>query len=309
MNASCATPRGRNEAQREDKGAIMEKAPDMTRDFIVRTMTADEVNLAIDWAAREGWNPGLHDAHCFRAADPAGFFIGEWRGEPVGSISAIAYDGQFGFIGLYIVKPEFRGKGFGMRIWQHGIDYLGKRNIGLDGVVAQQPNYRKSGFQLAYRNIRFQGIAEVDASNDAALIDVHHIPFDQLASYDGGFFPAQRATFLHAWIDQPDAVALACIDDGQIRGYGVLRRCREGRKIGPLFADNAQIAEALFTALIARCPGESIALDVPELNPAAVALAERHRLTSVFETARMYTKRAPDIPLTRLFGVTSFELG
>ncbi|MEM5343168.1 GNAT family N-acetyltransferase [Paraburkholderia azotifigens] len=287
----------------------MEEAPDRARDFIVRTMTADEVNLAADWAAQEGWNPGLHDAHCFRAADPNGFFIGEWRGEPVGSISAVAYDAQFGFIGLYIVRPAFRGKGLGLRMWQHGIEYLGKRNIGLDGVVAQQPNYRKSGFQLAYRNIRFQGIAEANASDNAAWIDVRQIPFDQLASYDGRFFPAPRAAFLRAWIDQPDAVALAHIDGGQIRGYGVLRRCREGRKIGPLFADDEQIAEALFTALVARCPGERVALDVPEPNPAAVALAERYRLTSVFETARMYTQRAPDLPLTRLYGVTSFELG
>jgi ribosomal protein S18 acetylase RimI-like enzyme len=287
----------------------MEQATDTSRDFIVRTMTADEMNLAMEWAAQEGWNPGLHDAQCFRAADPDGFFIGEWRGEPVGSISAVAYDGQFGFIGLYIVRPEFRGKGFGMRIWRHGIDYLGKRNIGLDGVVAQQPNYRKSGFQLAYRNIRFQGIAETEVSADAALVDVRQLPFEQLSSYDGQFFPASRAAFLRAWIGQPDAVALADIGGGRMRGYGVLRRCRDGRKIGPLFADDSQVAETLFSALVARCPGENVALDVPELNSAAVALAERHRLTNVFETARMYTKRAPDIPLTRLYGVTSFELG
>jgi ribosomal protein S18 acetylase RimI-like enzyme len=287
----------------------MDEATDLSREFIVRTMNADEVNLAIEWAAQEGWNPGLHDAHCFRAADPDGFFIGEWRGEPVGSISAVAYDGHFGFIGLYIVKPAFRGKGCGLRIWQHAIDYLGTRNIGLDGVVAQQPNYRKSGFQLAHRNIRFQGIAQADTSNHAAFVDARRLPFDKLAAYDRRFFPASRDTFLRAWLAQPDAVALASVSDGEMRGYGVLRRCREGRKIGPLFADDARIADALFTSLVAHCPAETVALDVPELNAAAIALAERHRLTSVFETARMYTKHAPDLPLARLYGVTSFELG
>jgi hypothetical protein len=45
------------------------------------------------------------------------------------------------------------------------------------------------------------------------------------------------------------------------------------------------------------------------MNPAAVALAERHRMTIVFETARMYIGRAPDVPMHRLFGVTTFELG
>ncbi|MEX3936256.1 GNAT family N-acetyltransferase [Paraburkholderia phymatum] len=287
----------------------MDESTDTARDLIVRTMTADEVDRVIEWAAIEGWNPGPHDARCFRAADPNGFFVGVLRGEPVGSISAVAYDARFGFIGLYIVKPEFRGKGLGLRIWQHGIAYLGERNIGLDGVVAQQPNYRKSGFALAYRNIRFQGIAEAGIAGSAALLDAHALPLDQLSAYDRRFFPAPRDSFLREWIGQPDAVALADVVDGQMRGFGVLRRCREGRKLGPLFADDAQIAETLFTALVARCPGETVTLDVPEPNPAAVALAVRHGMTSVFETARMYTKEAPDIPLAEVFGVTSFELG
>ncbi|WP_428983387.1 GNAT family N-acetyltransferase [Paraburkholderia diazotrophica] len=291
------------------KRHIMDESTNTARDFIVRTMTAGEVDRAIEWAAIEGWNPGMHDARCFRAVDPDGFFVGVWRGEPVGSISAVAYDAHFGFIGLYIVKPAFRGKGLGLRIWQHGIAYLGERNIGLDGVVAQQPNYRKSGFALAYRNIRFQGIADARIASSAALSDARKSPFDQLSAYDRRFFPAPRNSFLRAWIDQPDAVALADVVDGQMRGYGVLRRCREGSKIGPLFADDAQIAETLFTALVAHCPGEAVTLDVPESNPAAVALAVRHGMTSVFETARMYTKEAPDIPLAQVFGVTSFELG
>ncbi len=52
-----------------------------------------------------------------------------------------------------------------------------------------------------------------------------------------------------------------------------------------------------------------IYLDVPAPNAAAIRLAERHGMKPVFETARMYTGAAPDLPLARLFGVTSFELG
>ena len=38
--------------------------------LIVRTMSRDEIDLAVDWAAAEGWNPGLQDADCFYTADP-----------------------------------------------------------------------------------------------------------------------------------------------------------------------------------------------------------------------------------------------
>ncbi|NPT41506.1 GNAT family N-acetyltransferase [Paraburkholderia sp. 1N] len=280
-------------------------------DFVVRTMSADDVALSVEWAAAEGWNPGLHDAECFRAGDPNGFFVGAWRGEPAACISAVAYGEHFGFIGLYIVKPAFRGRGFGMRVWQHGMDYLCNRNVGLDGVVAQQANYRKSGFRLAYRNIRFQGVVQASAQGAARsnILDASALPFELLFDYDRRCFPAARERFLAAWLGQPGAIALAAVRDGQVAGYGVLRRCRAGCKIGPLFADSEEIADDLFDALAARMPGEVIVLDAPETHPAAVALAERHGMTSVFETARMYTQEPPAIQIERVFGVTSFELG
>lgn len=280
-------------------------------EFIVRNMSAGEVELSVEWAALEGWNPGLHDAACFRAADPGGFFIGEWGGEPVACIAAVAYEAHFGFIGLYIVKAGFRGKGFGMRVWRHGMDYLRNRNVGLDGVLAQQANYRKSGFQLAYRNIRFQGVIRGAAPGAAStnVFNASAVPFEWLVQYDRQCFPAARERFLATWIGQPDAVALISIHDGHVAGYGVLRRCRSGCKIGPLFADSEQIAGELFEALVACMPGEFIVLDVPETHPAAVALAERHGMSSVFETARMYTQAPPAISIERVFGVTSFELG
>jgi ribosomal protein S18 acetylase RimI-like enzyme len=278
-----------------------------SENLIVRTMSASEVAMAVDWAATEGWNPGLHDPPCFREVDPDGFFVGVFRGEPVACLAAVAYDDRFGFIGLYIVKPEFRGKGFGMRVWQHGMRYLGGRNIGLDGVVAQQANYQKSGFRLAYRNIRYQG--RVSGIGCACVTAAANVPFEQLLAYDRQCFPAARERFITAWIAQPDTVALATVDEGRLAGYGVIRRCKAGCKIGPLFADNADVATGLFRALAASMPGEVVVLDVPETNPAAVALAERHGMTSVFETARMYTRDAPAIAIDRVFGVTSFELG
>jgi ribosomal protein S18 acetylase RimI-like enzyme len=276
-------------------------------DFAVRNMSPGEIKWAVERAEEEGWNPGWYDAQCFSEVDPDGFFIGEWRGEPVACLAAVAYDHAFGFIGLYIVKPAFRGRGFGIRIWRHGMRYLGDRNIGLDGVLAQQANYGRSGFRLAYRNIRYQGV--VAGIGCAQVVPAADLPFDALLAYDRRCFPASRARFVSAWIAQPEAVALAALDSGRIAGYGVLRRCRAGRKIGPLFADDDGVATGLIRALAAHAPGEVVVLDAPQANPAAIALAERHGMKSVFETARMYTKDPPAIAIERVFGVTSFELG
>lgn len=275
--------------------------------YAVRRMKREEMDIAIRWAAAEGWNPGLSDADCFYRADPAGFFIGTLDGEPAATLSAVAYDESFGFLGFYIVRPELRGRGHGLEIWQAGIAYLGSRNIGLDGVLAQQDNYRKSGFRLAYYNARYEGVGGGEAPR--GVIALAEAPFAELVAFDSRMFGAARATFLERWMAQPHAVGRAVRRAGDLAGYGVTRRCGRGFKIGPLFAADEQVAEQLFQALAAEASEQPIFLDIPEINRAAQALVRRHRMTPVFQTARMYSKQAPALPLTQIFGVTSFELG
>jgi hypothetical protein len=50
-------------------------------------------------------------------------------------------------------------------------------------------------------------------------------------------------------------------------------------------------------------------LDVVEPNRDGVALAEAHGLAPAFETARMYTGAIRPIDRSRIFGITTFELG
>jgi hypothetical protein len=131
-----------------------------------------------------------------------------------------------------------------------------------------------------------------------------------LCADDRRVFPAPRERFLRAWIEMPDAVGLACVQGKRLAGWGVIRRCREGHKVGPLVADDATMAASLYGALCSRVhEGDTVYLDVPLPNADAVALAESHGMRSVFETARMYTDAAPACALERVFGVTSFELG
>jgi GNAT superfamily N-acetyltransferase len=278
--------------------------------FIIRVMTRKEIDIAIDWAAAEGWNPGLYDAECFYSADPSGFLIGLLDDEPVATISAVKYSEKFGFLGFYIVRPGYRGRGYGLQIWDAGMDYLHGCTIGLDGVVDQQENYGKSGFKLAYRNIRYHGTGGGKFNDYPGIVPLSAVPFDDLCKYDYPFFPANRSTFLRCWINQPQSTALGVRQNGKLAGYGVIRTCRTGYKIGPLFADTPVLAEHLLAALKANTPeGSPVFLDIPAVNTAAIALVDRHKMSPSFETARMYTGESPDLPINRLFGVTSFELG
>jgi Acetyltransferase (GNAT) domain/Acetyltransferase (GNAT) family len=286
----------------------------------IRPMSRAELALGIEWAAQEGWNPGLHDADSFHAADPGGFLLGELEGgEPVGMISAVRYGQGFGFIGFYLVRPAFRGQGHGLALWRAGMQQLAGRVVGLDGVVAQQENYRRSGFALAWNNVRYQGVVpaglrDAVAARGAAsaneVVPLEAIAPEDLLDHDAALFPDDRRRFTRHWIAQPGSTVRALRREGRLAGYGVIRPCRVGHKIGPLFADDAPAAEALFRALVATLPpGGPVVLDVPAPHEQAVALAHSHGLQPVFETARMYVGAAPTLPLQRLFGVTSFELG
>ncbi|MEH2349998.1 MAG: GNAT family N-acetyltransferase [Nostoc sp.] len=276
--------------------------------FILRPMNRSEVDLAITWAAAEGWNPGRYDAESFYQTDDRGFFLGELNGEPVGCISAVAYDRYFGFLGFYIVKPQFRGLGLGMKIWNQAMAYLSTdRNIGLDGVIAQQDNYKKSGFKIAYNHIRYEGVG--GGVMPPGIVELRTVPFEKLLAYDCQLFPSQRSLFLQHWIEQPGSAALGVLKDGYLTGYGVIRPAHTGLRIGPLFANDEKIAEALFIALLAQNPDVPVFIDVPDINLQAIALVQYCGLQPMFQTARMYTKGMPSLPINRVFAVTSLELG
>ena len=291
-------------------------ALDMNGVLQIRALGRDEMTLPLDWAAREGWNPGLHDADRFLAADAGGFLVGELAGEAIGTISAVRYGAAFGFIGFYIVRPDVRGRGYGIQLWRAAMERLAGRNVGLDGVVAQQANYAKSGFRLAHRNVRYQGSVDAaravlsNARLRCEIVPVGDVALSDIAAYDRTVFPASREEFLAAWLPQLQAGAWAAVDANGVCGFVVVRPCREGWKIGPLAADDLDVARRLYAAAAQHAgEGATLFLDVPEPNRTALQLASELRMSPVFETARMYTGAAPRVELQKLFGVTSFELG
>lgn len=278
--------------------------------FEIAVGSAADVMRMAEWAADEGWNPGNTDTQAFFAMDPGAFLIGRLDGKPVACISVVKYGAGFGFLGFYIARPEIRGKGYGIQVWNAGMKRLAGRNVGLDGVVAQQGNYKKSGFRTAWNNARHEGApAAASAPKGVTFVDARDVPFDKLAAYDRRFFPEARDSFLAPWIALPERASLVAVKDGSLAGFGVIRACRAASRIGPLYAETPEIAAALVSALAAKTKAKAVALDVPDRNKVATEMAQRLGLTPSFDTARMYTGPDPAIDRTGLFAVTSLELG
>jgi GNAT superfamily N-acetyltransferase len=263
---------------------------------------------AIAWAADEGWNPGLDDAERFLAADPDSFLATEHEGEIVASVSCALYGNAYAFIGFYIVRADLRGRGIGRPLFDQALARAGSRVVGLDAVVEQETTYTRGGFVTSHRNVRWRTLG--GGERPGGLVELASVPFDELLAFDAAIFGAERERFLRAWIERPPGHALACVRDGSLAGYAVLRPCRVGAKIGPLFADDEEAAEALLTGLLAAAGRETeVFLDMPVANPRADDLRAGREMDSRFETARMYLNGRPPENLQRVFGVTTLELG
>ncbi|MBN9086907.1 MAG: GNAT family N-acetyltransferase [Reyranella sp.] len=278
--------------------------------FEIATASADDVLRIMGWAKDEGWNPANTDWIAFHAADPGAFLMGRLEGEPVACISVVRYGAGFGFLGCYIARPVVRGRGYGIEIWNAGMKRLDGRNVGLDGVPAQQANYRKSGYRLAWNNARHEGMpAAAPMPAGIGIVDARSLPFDKLAAYDRRFFPEPRDSFLAPWITAPERTARVALKDGEIVGFGVTRAAVTASRIGPLYAASPELAAALIGELAAAIPGRPVAVDMPDFNAPGIRLAEQLGLKPAFETARMYTGPDPAIDRAGLFGVTSLEFG
>ncbi|MER7395292.1 GNAT family N-acetyltransferase [Streptomyces sp. NPDC000151] len=282
------------------------QAPDQ---LVVTRATPEDWKLVSEWAAAEGWNPGLSDAACFFTQDPDGFFLGRIDGEPVSAISVVNYSPDYAFLGFYLVRPDQRGRGHGLTTWKTALAHAGERTVGLDGVPAQQDNYRRSGFELAYRTSRYGGSLPAGRPAPAHVVPAEAAGLDAILAYDSARYPADRPRFLRNWLTTEGHRALARVVDGRVTGYGVIRPGRDAHRVGPLFADTADDARALLDGLTADLDGAPFAVDVPEANPEATALATSLGLTPSFATARMYTGPVRPVATANVFGVTSLELG
>ncbi|EDQ88171.1 uncharacterized protein MONBRDRAFT_9511 [Monosiga brevicollis MX1] len=279
-----------------------------------RTMTMADLEEVVEWAAAEGWNPGLADAPAFFAADPEGLFVATRDDKPVAAIAVVNHNDQFAFLGLYICRAEYRGQGIGFALWQHALQHAGDRCVALEGVAAQVANYAKSGFTPAYKTERFTGL--VEGQSHPLVRSARPDDVDMLTALEAAGAGTTRLAFMHAWLaDHPHRQTLVLErDDGTVAGFVTVRQCREASKIGPLVADNLAHAKVLLRAAAHHLGSGAVALvlDVPAPLTGLADLCRSQGMTVAFDTMRMYRGSplpAPSAPPGAIYTPATLEVG
>ncbi len=267
----------------------------------------------VNWARTEGWNPGPHDYEAFWATDPEGFYGFYAGGQLIAGGAVVSYGGAYGFMGLFIVHPDYRGQGIGNKLWYLRRDLLIKRlkagaSIGMDGVVAMQPFYNKGGFEIAFKDERYECIGRATPVS-GNISNITAADFNEILFFDTQCFGFERATFLEHWLKLPNVRTFQHRTEGMLNGFAVMRQATTGFKIGPLFADNDEAAEDLYKACLNSAIDQPIYLDIPMTNTGAVHLVKKYQAKYVFECARMYYGDPPSVDMNKVYGITTFELG
>ncbi len=278
--------------------------------LIIRKIEDRDRDSIFSWVTRLGWNPGVQDGECLLATDPDGMRMAELNGRPVGCATSIAYSESYGYVGSLVVDPDLRGKvqSFMLQIYRQISDYMGTRNVGMDAMPTTEPFFKAVGCTTAYRHARLEGRLPA-SSMPPSIVPLSTLPFEAVCDYDASCFPARREKFLRLWLDTYGTGGFACLRQGHLAGFGVLRPALRGFRIGPLLADDAAAAEDLLHAMASLSGTDSVSMDVPEPNTAALALAATAGLTKSFDTARMYRYSIPVLPLHRIYSIASYEFG
>jgi predicted N-acetyltransferase YhbS len=279
----------------------------------IRTLRREEMHLTSALADEEGWNVGTTDAEALFDADPEGALCAECGGEIVGCLLASATGGSHGFLGRYLVRKSFRGRGIGSRLWAAGLAHLeaaGATTIGLNAAHKMAPRYAEGGFVKTRRNARYSDKSPAPESVPGGLVPLASVPFDTLRRYDEAVFGFPRARLLAAWLATPQARGLAAMEGSLLRGFGMIRPCRSGWKAGPLFAEDPETAARLHDGLRARLPLETpVFLEIPEDNPDAVQFVRERGMRRLFENVRMYRGTPPPRTGNGEYSGLSTELG
>jgi len=296
-------------------GGVAARAPVLQ----IRPLERGDIAAITHWARQEGFAPGSGDVAIYRHTDRQGIWVGWLGSERVGCIAGVRYSSAYGFLGLYLVQPQWRGRGYGLQLWRHALEHLADLPcIGLEAAPDRVADYAGWGFAPASPTTRWQAISNgaippPPSAEGWQLLADGAIPEIAVQAFDAQREPSPRPHFLSQWLQHPAGTVLALIDgSGACHGFGRIRPCLlprgEGWRIGPLMAETPQAASRLLQGLLHHHPGV-VLIDAPGANAAAAPLLERLQFRPVASTLRMYRGEAPAVSLRDVYGLACLELG
>lgn len=281
----------------------------------IRTMAAADVPFGMHLKSQAGWNQLEADWQRHLTLEPAGVFIAELDGKPVGTTATCRF-GPVAWIAMVLVEKDFRGHGVGKALMNHALDYLdrsGVTSIRLDATPLGQPLYEKLGFAAEFNLTRYAGTLRTAADypyheRQSPVTTALPTQYEALCNLDRAVTQTdRRSLLLRLFAEQPGAVRVVQ-RAGKVEGFMTMRPGANAVQLGPCLGATAAGA-ALFADAWQRYSGQAVFVDVPDGNAPAVMMAQQMGLTAQRPLVRM--GRGPRVAedVSRLWASFGPELG
>jgi GNAT superfamily N-acetyltransferase len=281
----------------------------------IRPMGHLDLEAAMELKNAEGWNQTLSDWELFMENSPESCLVATHEDKVVGTVTGIIYENKVAWIGMMLVNKAYRGQGVSKKLMSTVIQSLhAAASVKLDATPAGYPVYEKLGFKEEYALIRMTTDkfipAPLDKDHSANIIPLTFEILPEIFSLDKEAFGADRTRVLfHAQRQQPD---LACMykEDGKVIGFLLARKGTRYIHLGPLVAQDVQVAKTLLGFASARLKNMPLVVDTPVSNSSWVSWLESCGFKKQRDLYRMYLKSNvhPGKP-DRCFLVAGPELG
>ena len=278
----------------------------------VRSMRATDIDAGLRLCRLSGWNQTRRDWEQFLALNPGGACVAEYEGHVVGTVATVRYGSRFGWIGMVLVDPAFRGRGIGTRLLDHALVLLSDMPlVRLDATPAGHDLYLTRQFVDEGLLNRVEAVAPVlPSSAPDGVRPMAERDLPQVSALDEQAFGADRGLMLQwMWQGAPEYAWVSHSGD-RMTGYAMGRHGHAYEHAGPIVAGDDETACRLVRACLGASCTRPFVIDAPAGHPSwqrsLGAMGFRHQRSLL----RMVKGRG-HIPgdLARQFAVLGPEFG
>jgi ribosomal protein S18 acetylase RimI-like enzyme len=263
-----------------------------------------QLSIGVGWPHRpEDWRLVIGLGHGVVACDAIGRVLGSAMWWPFGE--------SFATVGMVITSPRLQAQGAGRELMEMIFAQIGSRDLRLSSTKAGYRLYRSLGFEPVGRVFQHQGKALPPPAPVATLPGLRPVvpgDLDALARLDASAYGADRHQAIAALL--PVSVGTLLERDGAVVGYALCRPFGRGHVVGPIVAEDDDMAIALLGAHVEARQGTFLRVDTAQEQGAFGAFLESCGLT-IFDTVTPMIRGCSHGPsgAARIFGLVNQALG
>ena len=225
-------------------------------------MTSGEAQDGLRLSRLANWNQTRTDwEFMLRFGMGAGFRTEE--GVWVSSMIALPMGPTFGWISMVLTDPDWRRRGLARHLMGVGINRLQERGLvpALDATPDGEKVYRALGFEARVAMGRWKVEDVGDRPGSTGIRPMQEGDAGRVGEWDAARSGCRREAILrYLRTARPDLAFLAEGSDGGISGYVMGRSGDRCTQLGPLVADNPEVAGQLLGSALAAA-GQPVYVD------------------------------------------------